>query len=84
MMANYIVELISRDVTSTLLVFLLTFLVAYYTYKWLTRPNIPPGYPKLPIVGSIPFLWRFRLDHIMFQKLAEKFGPVFRYYIGNK
>ncbi|GFS34040.1 hypothetical protein NPIL_513031, partial [Nephila pilipes] len=42
--------------------------------------KLPPGPFNLPFVGYLPFLGE--KPHITFQKLSEKYGPVFRLRLG--
>ena len=71
---------------------LLIFALVKYLFskKWAARhPNLPPGPPRVPIIGSIPFLPKeFRVKgrglHTpkLFKYLAEKYGPVFHLWLG--
>ncbi|NER79141.1 MAG: cytochrome P450 [Leptolyngbya sp. SIO1D8] len=42
----------------------------------------PPGPPKLPIVGVLPFLGRHL--HIELHKLAQKYGTIFQIRVGGR
>ncbi|GFT23729.1 hypothetical protein NPIL_424011 [Nephila pilipes] len=44
------------------------------------KRKLPPGPFNLPFVGYLPFLGE--KPHITFQKLSEKYGPVFRLRLG--
>ncbi|KAF6152553.1 hypothetical protein GIB67_013000 [Kingdonia uniflora] len=54
-------------------------------YKWVSRKyslRLPPGPWDLPLVGHLPFL---EPDlHQYFRKLAQVYGPIFKFRMGKK
>ncbi|GFT99347.1 cytochrome P450 18a1 [Nephila pilipes] len=55
-------------------------LVVIYNIMHSKKRKLPPGPFNLPFVGYLPFLGE--KPHITFQKLSEKYGPVFRLRLG--
>ncbi|CAM8909562.1 unnamed protein product [Rhodiola kirilowii] len=54
--------------------------------KGLRKPRrllLPPGPRGLPIVGYLPFLGTTDL-HLTFKKLADVYGSVYKFHLGNK
>ncbi|KAL0285465.1 UNVERIFIED_CONTAM: cytochrome [Sesamum angustifolium] len=45
-------------------------------------PSLPPGPRGLPILGYLPFLGN-NLHH-QFADLAQRYGPIYKLYLGNK
>ena len=80
---DIIIEQLSVNWLTTVLVFFTTFILASFTYGRLQRRHLPPGLPRLPIIGSLLYLWRMKQDHTTYQTLAKRFGPIFCYYLGN-
>lgn len=69
---------LTTEVTLYALIVLLTL-----CYWYLQVPKgIPPGPLGLPIIGYIPFIGE--KPHKTFSKLSQRYGPVFRIYMGNK
>ena len=60
-------------------------LLAYLAYKSSRKPDrFPPGPPKLPIVGSLPYLGKTgSFAHIIIN-VAKEYGPVSGIFLGKK
>ncbi|ESO88637.1 hypothetical protein LOTGIDRAFT_125746 [Lottia gigantea] len=72
------------DLTSVL-IGLIVFAITGYWMCTREKPGIPPGPSFLPILGNILDLGRHRRQkHLYFSELKEKYGPVFRLYLGSK
>ncbi|KAL0312788.1 UNVERIFIED_CONTAM: cytochrome [Sesamum radiatum] len=74
------------DSALNIAVVILTFAILWSIRKLVKsgkqRPSLPPGPPGLPIVGYLSFL---RKDlHHQFTELANKYGPIYKLWIGNK
>ncbi|GAA0184032.1 hypothetical protein LIER_31346 [Lithospermum erythrorhizon] len=57
--------------------------ILWFKSKKLDQPPLPPGPRGLPILGYLPFLSSNNLHHD-FTKLATKFGPIYRLWLGSK
>lgn len=56
--------------------------VVAFLYKLSQRPtNFPPGLPKLPILGSLPFLGPNPFEVI--KRLTKKHGEIFSFFLGH-
>lgn len=59
-----------------------------FCYFWISKPSkkethpLPPGPQGLPILGYLPFL-QLNL-HKQFTELAQKYGPVYKLWLGSK
>ena len=69
-----ILDIVAQNLTSTL-VFVVVFLVTLWVIRSQRRSTFPPGLPRLPLVGSLPWLG---LAEETFPKFAKKYGDVFR------
>ena len=60
-------------------------LLGYFFYKGTRKPEkFPPGPPKLPMIGSLPFLSKTgSFSHTMIM-MAKKYGPVSGIFLGSK
>jgi hypothetical protein len=60
-------------------------LIAYWIYLRTRKPaKFPPGPPRLPVLGSLPFIdVKGSFVHSM-KYVAEKYGPVAGIFLGNK
>ena len=60
--------------------------VAYYYYKYFTRPNPLPGPIPIPIFGNLYLFSFFNIKaYSKFLKRSyDKYGDLFELYIGNK
>lgn len=70
----------------TVLWAIVVILLGVWTYvKGIKKPhNFPPGPPRLPLLGSIPFLKGATTnDKIWNPILEEQYGPVVGLYLGN-
>lgn len=45
--------------------------------------NLPPGPPGIPILGSSLSTWNFATLYKQLLEWRQKYGPVFRVYVGN-
>ena len=66
-------------------IFIVFFTLFFYWFltKFKKHAKFPPGPPKLPIVGSIPFLAvKGGFIHTLIY-VVEKFGPVSGIYLGS-
>lgn len=60
-------------------------LLAIFLYKSTRKPEkFPPGPPKLPMVGSLPYLNKSGSFAQISIDLAKKYGPVCGLYLGRK
>ncbi|KAM4714028.1 cytochrome P450 17A2 [Anableps anableps] len=41
-----------------------------------------PCMPRLPVLGSLPWLWGDLPKHLLFTQLAHRYGPLFALYLG--
>ena len=75
---------------TTLLYASLFIISLYWLYKSTSKPrNFPPGPPRLPLVGSAPYLTaknpRFKGDSIVRnQDLAAEYGKVCGFHIASQ
>jgi hypothetical protein len=61
-----------------------TLFAYWFLSKFQKHTKFPPGPPKLPILGSLPFLGtKGSFLHTM-KSLSEKYGPVVGIYLGSK
>ncbi|KAG8369363.1 hypothetical protein BUALT_Bualt14G0003500 [Buddleja alternifolia] len=68
--------------SSLIAVSILLLIVSMLWWIWKSSTKMPPGPRGLPIVGYLPFL---REDlHNQFIELAHKYGPIYKFWIGNK
>ncbi|KAE8732198.1 Rhodanese/Cell cycle control phosphatase superfamily protein [Hibiscus syriacus] len=67
--------------SSTFLLFLLKFLFKQI-FSTRTKPNLPPGPPKLPIIGNLHQL-RDPNPHMCLRRLSNKFGPILYLKLGQ-
>ena len=60
-------------------------LLIYLVAKSFRKPErFPPGPPKLPIVGSMPYLSKTgSLLHVI-KEAVEQYGPIVGIYLGSK
>jgi len=60
-------------------------LICYLFFKSTRKPEkFPPGPPKLPLVGSVPFVGvKGSFLHTM-KYVVEKYGPVSGIFMGSK
>lgn len=64
-------------------VFYIVLVIAVYWY--LTVPKgLPPGPRGLPFIGSSLDTWNAEKQHIQLRQWAEKYGPLYKVYIGCK
>lgn len=64
---------------------LMVFVFLLVTAKKLSKGNLPPSPPTLPILGNLHQLIRFKVPpHVTFTRLAKTYGPVFTIWFGNK
>ncbi|XP_071961680.1 cytochrome P450 2U1-like isoform X3 [Antedon mediterranea] len=70
--------------TLCLIILLLTAVFIIYTQSQSEGLlKLPPGPPRLPVIGSIP--WIDRSNPIgTFKKWAKQYGPIVTFYIGSK
>ncbi|KAL0331403.1 UNVERIFIED_CONTAM: Flavonoid 3'-monooxygenase [Sesamum angustifolium] len=77
---------LAADFALTVAVVILTCTIIWSVQKLVKlgkqRPSLPPGPCGLPIVGYLPFL-REDLHH-QFTELADKYGPIYKLWIGSK
>ncbi|KAJ8312100.1 hypothetical protein KUTeg_009473 [Tegillarca granosa] len=67
----------------TLCIFVLTFLLASL-YMSAPKSNLPGPF-AFPLVGNLPLLFKEKESekHLFYQKMAAKYGSVYRLYYGN-
>ena len=75
----------------TTLLYIALFIVSlYWLLSSFSKPrNFPPGPPKLPLIGSVPFLSTKDKKHrgdslIRNQELVQKYGKTFGFFIANQ
>ena len=63
---------------------LITIATFLFLYLWLNRSQwkLPPGPPRLPLVGTLPFMVGYIRE--VFGRLAAKYGDMFTLYFGNE
>ena len=67
------------------LYFVLAALAAYWFYLNSRKPEkFPAGPPKLPVVGSMPFMGRHGSFLHVVKNAVEKYGPVTGFFMGSK
>ena len=60
-------------------------LLVYLIYKSSRKPEkFPPGPPKLPLVGSLPYLGKTGSFAHITMAVVKKYGPVTGLYFGSK
>jgi hypothetical protein len=60
-------------------------LLTYLIFKSTQKPDkFPPGPPKLPVIGSLPYLSRTGSFAHTIIKIVNKYGPVTGFFLGNK
>ena len=60
-------------------------LIAYYFYQGTRKPDkFPPGPPKLPVVGSLPFINKKGSFIHSIIYTVEKYGKVSGVFLGRK
>ena len=66
-------------------IFIVFFAIFFYWFlkKFKKHAKFPPGPPKLPIVGSMPFLAVKGGFIRMLINVVDKFGPVSGIYLGS-
>ena len=67
---------------TTILVFLVTFLLFYLFFNRDRSKNLPPGPFQWPLLGSLPYLTGDIRER--FKELGRKYGDVYTIYIGSK
>ncbi|KAL2089584.1 hypothetical protein ACEWY4_014272 [Coilia grayii] len=77
----HILQLVSLDLKSILLFFVVFLVIADY-FKHRKPPNYPPGPFPLPFVGNV-FSIDAKQPHIYFTKLAEVYGDIFSFRVGR-
>lgn len=74
------------DIVSYLLITFIFIILAMVMWWRMTSekaaPNLPPGPPKLPIIGNLHLLIG-KLPHYCFRDLAAEYGPVMQLQIGE-
>ena len=74
-----------RHVFKMILFIVFFALLAYLVYKSTRKPErFPPGPPKLPIVGSLPYLENATSFAHMMIGAAKKYGPVSGIFLGRQ
>ncbi|XP_053550312.1 cytochrome P450 2W1 [Bombina bombina] len=53
-----------------------------FSYYKGNKYHLPPGPTPLPIIGNLHLVGTKRQD-LVFMKLAEKYGPIFTFYLGS-
>lgn len=67
------------------LVIILIFLTFVYLYLKSVKPKrFPPGPPKLPYLGGIPFVFQDKSLMQTLRKLVDNYGPLSGVYFGEK
>ncbi len=65
-------------ITTVIILFLI------WVYKRTQKPEaFPPGPPRVPVLGSVPFLKGKSFLHIMVD-LKKRFGSLYGLYLGNQ
>ena len=76
----FMMELVISDLTTTILIFLVTTLITKYFSVILTQ-KLPPGPWGVPILGYLP--WMKDCLPLSVEKLAQKYGPIFSVSTGR-
>ena len=67
-----------------LYVIIVVLILIVWAWKKTRKPaNFPPGPPRAPIVGSVPFLKEPKNQLVSSIDLREKYGKIFGYFLGN-
>ncbi|XP_061664686.1 steroid 17-alpha-hydroxylase/17,20 lyase [Syngnathoides biaculeatus] len=48
------------------------------------RSSGMPGLPRLPVVGSLPWMGSATPPHLLFTQLGHRYGPLFELYLGPR
>ena len=72
---------VNETTLTAVLVFILTFLVVFYTTR--RRAGVPPGPPLIPVIGNLLSLSGNDLFGQL-EKLRNQYGDIFGLYIGNE
>jgi len=67
-----------------MIVFVFVIILLIFCMKQMKRTKLfPPGLPRLPIVGSIPFLAKYPTAFLRLQDLSDKYGDIFGFYVAH-
>lgn len=67
-----------------LIIIFVALLLVYLYVKTLKPKRFPPGPPRLPYVGGIPYVAKDKSLMQTLRKLADDYGPLAGVYLGSK
>jgi len=67
-----------------LITILVALIVVYLFMKTMKPKRFPPGPPRLPYAGGIPFVAKDKSLMQTLRKLVDNYGPLSGVFLGNK
>jgi len=83
---QFVIERQGKTLRKEMFLYFLFFgLLAYLIYKSSRKPEkFPPGPPKLPLIGSLPYLGTTGSFAHSIIEVVQKYGPVAGIFLGSK